>query len=460
MNTSGRWRVIAVATALLFTLVWPTSAPAAPTSELSNSAVRTRVIYFQRAARPVDRALALSEIAIRSPFEAGLWRQFLASWDTANTAQKLNYTTPKGLPTKGHVFVVLGGSLTKSGTITTQLKNRLKVALAALKAYPASRVLVSGGVPKNGHTEAAVMRSWLIENGIASARIITEAKSSSTVGNAANSMAILKADPNVTSYTIISDASHLRRAGVLFNAAALKLQLKAGKAWPIQQLANVAHKDKKITNPASDATRAVISSNAAAVLGLSSTYSSLLSSPPKAAVFTALKVKPAKTTYQVGSSFSRSDLAATAVYDQGSLPVTGAVKISGFSSAKVGTAKLTVSYSDRSKTKTTSFKVAVVKAATKAKVSASTTKVKKNRTRVTLKVKLASSTGIVPTGKVRIYVGSKWVKTITLKASAKGAVSYKLAKFTKTGTKTIRMVYSGTSKLTSTKASLKVTVKR
>jgi uncharacterized SAM-binding protein YcdF (DUF218 family) len=460
MEPFRRWRVIAVVSALLFTLVWPTSAPAKTTSELSTTAVRTRIIFFERASRPIDRALALNELATRSSFEAGLWNTFLASWDTANSAQKLNYTTPKGLPTKGHVFVVLGGSLTKSGKITTQLKNRLKVALAALAAYPKSRVLVSGGAPKNGHTEAAVMRAWLISNGIAASRITTEAKSSSTVGNAANSMTILKATSSVTSYTLISDASHIRRASVLFNAAALKLQLKAGKAWGIRQLANVAHKDKKITNPANDNTRAVISSNAAAVLGLSAAYSSLLSSPPKAAVLTALTVAPAKTTYQVGSSFRRTDLSATAVYDQGRLPVTNAVKISGFSSAKVGTEKLTVSYNDGTNSKAAAFTVAVVKATTTATVRASTKTAKKNHTRVTLTVKLASSTGIVPTGKVRIYVGSKLVKTVTIKTAAKGAFTYKLSRFTKTGTKKVKITFGGNAQLTSAKASVKLTVKR
>lgn len=452
-----RLSLIAVLAAVLLALLAPINAPAAPLSQLSDSALRSRLLYLQRTSRTTDRALALNQMAERSGFEAGLWTSFFSAWDQATHSQVLNYSTPKGLPTSGHVFVVLGASLSSSGTVTTQLTNRLKVALKALQAYPNSKVIVSGGAPKNGHTEGEVMRAWLIDNGIAAGRVLAETKSSSTVGNAANSMAIIKQHPEFTSYTLISDGSHLRRAGVLFDAAALNQQRKDGVAWAIQRVSNAAYKDKTVTNPASDATTATIASNVAMLLDLSASYSAAVASPPAVAVFTGLSVTPATTTYQVGAKLSATQVVTKAVYDQGSLDVTGRVKISGFSSAKTGTVKVKVSYTDGKVTKTLTYPVKIIKASAKAKVSTSTTTAKRKKTRVKVSVKLSTATGVAPTGKVRFMLGNKVLKTVTVKSKK---ATYTLPKFTSTGTKTVTVKYLGSSKVKAKTSTVKIVVKR
>jgi uncharacterized SAM-binding protein YcdF (DUF218 family) len=455
-----RLSLITALAAVLVALLAPVHAPAAPLGGLSDDALHSRLLYLQRTSRTTDRALALNQLAERSPFEAALWTRFLTTWDTATSSQVLNYSTPKGLPTSGHVFVVLGASLSSTGKVTTQLTNRLKVALKALAAYPKSKVIVSGGAPKNGHTEGEVMRAWLIDNGIASNRIFAETKSSSTVGNASYSMAIIKKHPEFTSYTLISDGSHLRRAGVLFDAAALNEQSKDGVAWGIRRVANVAYKDKTITNPASDATTSVIASNVAVLLGLSSSYSAAVASPPAMAVFTGLSVTPTTTTYQVGAKLSAAHVVTKAVYDQGSLNVTGRVKITGFSSTKTGTVKVKVSYTDGKVTKTLTYPVQITKASTKAKVSASTTTAKRNKTRVKVSVKLSTATGVKPTGKVRFMLGKKVLKTVSLDADDAGKAHFTLPKFTSTGTKTVTVKYYGSSKAKAKTSTVKIRVKR
>lgn len=455
-----RLSLIAVMAGLLLALLAPIQAPAAPLSQLSDTALRSRLLYLQRTARTTDRALALNQMAQRSGFEAGLWTSFFAAWDQATYSQVLNYSTPKGLPTSGHVFVVLGASLSSTGTATTQLTNRLKVAVKALNAYPNSKVIVSGGAPKNGHTEGEVMRAWLIDNGIASDRIFAETKSSSTVGNAANSMAIIKQHPEFTSYTLISDGSHLRRAGVLFDAATLNQQRKDGVAWAIRRVSNAAYKDKTITNPASDATTATIASNVAMLLDLSSSYSAAVASPPALAVFTGLSVTPATATYQVGAKLLASQVITTAVYDQGSLDVTGRVKITGFSSTKTGTVKVKVSYTDGKITKTLTYPVTITKASAKTKVSTSTTTAKRKKTRVKVSVKVSTATGIKPTGKVRFMLGKKVLKTVTLDADDAGKAHFTLPKFTTTGTKTVTVKYYGSSKVKAKTSTVKILVKR
>lgn len=457
MQNGRRWRIVAAATVLLG-LLSPLTAPStadAATATLTD--VKTRLVYFTKAARTTDRALALNALASQSVLEAKLWTSFLTAWDAATTSQKLNYAPPAGLPDSGHTFVVLGGSLNADGTLKAQTINRLKVAQAALAAYPNSGVLVTGGNAKSGVTEGQAMHDWLVANGIPEDRITSETKASSTVGNAKYSIAILATRPAVTSYTLISDASHLRRAGVLFDAAVMQIEEKNGREWNLTRVANVAYKDKTIVNPASSATTTEIAAETASLLGLSG-YSSMVSKPPAKAKLTALTVTPpTATTYQVGAKLQTAGLRATAIFDSGagSLEVTDKVSLKGYSAAKVGTPKITASYTADSVTKTASFTVSVTKAKSSVSFKPSTTKVKKGKTRVTVKVKITSATGVGASGTVKFYSGTTKLKKATLK---KGVASYKLPAFAKTGTKTITVKYSGSKTVTSGKAVVKLKV--
>ncbi len=461
MHSGRRWRIAAV-TAILLSLLSPFAQPAhaqtqATTASLSD--LKSQLVYFTKASQTTDRALTLNAISAKSAFEGKLWRNFLTAWDSATTAQKLNFVPPSGLPGTGHVFVVLGGSLNANGTLKAQTINRLKVARSALAAYPHSGVLVSGGAPRHGVTEAQAMRAWLLANGIAAGRITTETKSSSTVGNAKYSIAVLATKPAITSYTLISDASHLRRAGVLFDAAMLQTEEKNGREWNLSRIANVAYRDKTIINPASDATTTVIASEVAGLLGLSG-YGDLVRKPPAKAKLTSLAVKPpSATTYQVGARLKTSGLQATAVFDNGirSLVVTDKVSLTTYNASKVGTGKVTASYTANAVTKTASFPVTVTRASASVSLKLSTTNVKKSRTRATVKAKVTSATGISTSGTVALYSGRAKLKTVTLK---NGAAEYKLPTFASTGTKTITVKYSGSATVTSAQATAKLKVRK
>lgn len=460
MQKSRRWRYAAVATILLGLLA-PLSGPVrAEAATASLTDVKTRLVYFTKAARTTDRALALNALAVQSGLEAKLWTTFLAAWDAATTSQKLNYTAPAGLPDGDHVFVVLGGSLNSDGTLKAQTINRLKVAKAALDAYPHSGVLVTGGNAKSGVTEGAAMHEWLEDNGVAEDRILTETKASSTVGNAKYSVAILAGKPDISSYTLVSDASHLRRAGVLFDAAVMQTQEKSGREWGLARIANVAYSDKTVATLASTDTTSTIAAEVASLLGLSG-YSAMVSKPPAKAKLTSLTVTPPNaTTYQVGAKLQTAGLAATAVFDNGagSLVVTDKVSLKGFDASKVGSPKVTASYTADSVTKTATFTVAVTKASTSVGLKLSTAKAKKNKTRVKVRVTITSATGVSASGTVKFYSGTKKLKKATLK---KGVASYTLPKFTKTGTKTITVKYSGSKTVKAAKgvSKLKVTKK-
>lgn len=120
---------------------------------------------------------------------------------------------------ENHLFVLLGYALSDEGEMRDTMLNRLQYALKLLKINPTAKIIVSGGVPKKGDTEAKVMRSWLIEQGIDVQRIIEEGLATDTVENALFSMRKAHSVASSHHLTVISSASHVRRAQSLFERA-------------------------------------------------------------------------------------------------------------------------------------------------------------------------------------------------------------------------------------------------
>ncbi|MGW4477870.1 YdcF family protein [Rhodococcus triatomae] len=118
----------------------------------------------------------------------------------------------------GTNIVVLGAGLFPDGTMRPVLISRLQAALQVARRYPLSPIIVSGGVPRNGVTEAGAMRGWLIANGIPWFRITEENTSRSTVENARNTNGIL-AGRGATSAVVVTSPDHLQRAMVDFRTA-------------------------------------------------------------------------------------------------------------------------------------------------------------------------------------------------------------------------------------------------
>lgn len=426
--------------------------------------LKARAIYFLKAGDEVQRDLAVTSLTSTSTFEGKLWGQFLGTWASINNRMTMNKTVPAGLPAKGHVFVVLGSALTSSGGLTAKLERRLKLALAALKAYPNSDVLVSGGAPRNGRTEAQGMRTWLIDHGVASSRIVIETRSSSTVGNARYSIGLLRSFPEYTSYTLISDSSHLRRATILFNAATVQVQVTDGRAWGIRSLANVAYPDLATAGqgPLRASSVANTAAEVASLFGLTSQYRALLAAPPESAVLTSVSLTPpTKRTFRVGDQFSRTGLKVTAFYAQGlySQVVTDSVRISGFTTATTGHRTATVSFTAGGVTKTATFGYTVVKAAAAAKLTVSSTRPVAYRTRIKATV-VVTAGAPVPTGAVRFYLDGKLRATVKLTAAHQGRASFTYPLLAYLGKRQLTVRYAGNARLTSAAATVTVTVRR
>ena len=177
------------------------------------------------------------------------------------------------VPAKGHAFVVLGAG-------TAEMARRLTAGLPAILANPASKVIVTGAPLRGGVSEAEWMRRWLIGKGIPTSRIIMEPKATSTIGNALHSVALMQ-DKGITTYTLISAASHLRRAQIHFLAARVKTELGTGKKTGLASAGLIAYDDYtpkpiKPTLPIDATSRASVMSEAAALLGISAQYKTAL----------------------------------------------------------------------------------------------------------------------------------------------------------------------------------------
>lgn len=463
---SGTKRALALTIAALLALVGAiVVTPRATAASAPAPDLRARAIYFQKTGNTYQRALVLSTMANESAWTSDLWAGFLASWDTANNGVKVHTTPPEGLPGRGHVFIVLGSALSRSGGMTVRLERRLRVTLSALAKYPKSKVLVSGGAPRRGRTEAQVMRAWLVAKGINPARILVEAKSASTVGNATNSMAMLNESTEHSSYTLISDASHIRRASILFNAAAVRIQEKTGKTWALTPIANVAYPDSSTASRGRVpvATAAIIASNVASVFGKLTQYRALVASPPPAAKLTSITVTPpTNLTYRVGERLETEGLLVQALFNGGvySKAVTGNAAITGFSSRKVGRVVVTIAHAEGGVSKTATFPCEILKAASQVSLSLSTELIKQSRTRVVLAAAVTTgASGVVPTGIMRFYLDGQRLKTLTLEADRNGVATLRYPAISAAGRHRITVKYSGDSQLDAVSRTRTVTVK-
>ncbi len=108
-------------------------------------------------------------------------------------------------------IVILGYGLNDNGTMRTILRRRVLVGLTVAQFFPQSPVIVTGGNPRNGNTEAGQMRKMLLLLGFPDNRIIVEDRANSTVQNAQFSVPLAK-DAGTTGIILVTSSTHQDRA--------------------------------------------------------------------------------------------------------------------------------------------------------------------------------------------------------------------------------------------------------
>ena len=91
------------------------------------------------------------------------------------------HAEPAGKDFRKPAIVILGYGLTPQGAMRPILYTRVLTGLAVAQFFPQSPIIVTGGNPRNGQTEAAAMRNTLMMLGFPANRIIVEDRANSTV---------------------------------------------------------------------------------------------------------------------------------------------------------------------------------------------------------------------------------------------------------------------------------------
>lgn len=113
-----------------------------------------------------------------------------------------------------HAFVILGHTLNADGSMSARLLNRLALALQLATRYPTSKILVSGGLAKQGMSEAERMAHWLSQHGVSPQRLLIESQSANTIENLRFSLPLLL-QAGIRHATLLSTADHVHRAQIV-----------------------------------------------------------------------------------------------------------------------------------------------------------------------------------------------------------------------------------------------------
>jgi uncharacterized SAM-binding protein YcdF (DUF218 family) len=107
------------------------------------------------------------------------------------------------------LIAIFGAAVRADGRPSQALLRRIGYGLEAAAAYPAARVLCSGGVGRAGPSEASIMAEALSANGMAPGRLILDEASLNTLQSVvATARAAREAEGPVV---VCSDAYHLPR---------------------------------------------------------------------------------------------------------------------------------------------------------------------------------------------------------------------------------------------------------
>ena len=115
-------------------------------------------------------------------------------------------------------IVILGYGLNNDGSPRWILHTRVLAGIAVAQFFPQSPIIVTGGNPKNGNSEAGEMRKMLLLMGFPDNRIIVEDKANSTVQNARFSVPLAK-KADTSGIIVVTSSTHQGRADTNFEDA-------------------------------------------------------------------------------------------------------------------------------------------------------------------------------------------------------------------------------------------------
>jgi vancomycin permeability regulator SanA len=131
----------------------------------------------------------------------------LITWDGLHNSQQ-----------RADIAVILGNKVNEDGTLSERLTQRLACGLALYRSGRVGRLLVSGGLGKEGFYEGDKMREYLRAHGVPDTAIIVDNAGNTTQQTVRNT-ARLQPVLHFRSVLVVSQFYHLSRTKMLFRQA-------------------------------------------------------------------------------------------------------------------------------------------------------------------------------------------------------------------------------------------------
>ncbi|GAB3659828.1 hypothetical protein GCM10027594_30470 [Hymenobacter agri] len=138
----------------------------------------------------------------------------LLMWFAGHTA----FTVVDGLRDEGKsadVAVILGNKVNPDGSLSARLASRLQCGLALYRHGRARRLLVSGGLGREGYFEGQKMKAYLLAHGVPDSLIVVDDHGDNTQATVANTLR-LRDSLHYRSLLVVSQYYHLTRTKMLF----------------------------------------------------------------------------------------------------------------------------------------------------------------------------------------------------------------------------------------------------
>lgn len=119
---------------------------------------------------------------------------------------------------KADVAVILGNTVNPDGTLSMRLEKRLECGLQAYNEGRIKKIIVSGGLGKEGFYEGTKMKEYLLLHNVPDSLIIVDNKGDNTQASVDNALK-LKDSLHIGSVLVVSQYYHILRAEKLFRKA-------------------------------------------------------------------------------------------------------------------------------------------------------------------------------------------------------------------------------------------------
>lgn len=119
------------------------------------------------------------------------------------------------------IAVILGNKVNEDGTLSERLEKRLECGLILYRKHRVKKIIVSGGLGKEGFYEGDKMRDFLIANKVPDTAIIVDNLGNNTRATVINTMK-LKDSLDFKSIIVVSQYYHVTRTKMLFRKQGFK----------------------------------------------------------------------------------------------------------------------------------------------------------------------------------------------------------------------------------------------